>query len=362
MKTTPWAVLLCALIAACALNAQPASGSASAPVYDTLGPVNPQLTQEAIAYYRKLAAPLAGIKQANYTYLQAITKLRRAKTVEKKRQELLKALQSTKEAFKGLSSFNNDSTLKSEFVGYLDLVSIVLKQDFGKILDMEDIAAQTYDQAEAHQLALDLAVNKLNASFDVVKKVENEFFKKYRITAKDEKDELTLKIEKANKALKYYDAIYRIFYKVNKEDNYAREAVSKKDVAALEQHATTLISFSEEGLKQLKEKTAYEGDDELLENAVKLIELYRLEAQVTYPANVEFSIKSDNFQKSIRKINSIKEGERKKEDVDEYNNEVNLFNKAVKEINKINKTSYGLQKYLIKTWNKLAEDFMKKHA
>jgi hypothetical protein len=83
---------------------------------------------------------------------------------------------------------------------------------------------------------------------------------------------------------------------------------------------------------------------------------------VTYPANVEFFIQTDNFQKASKKINSIKAGDRKKEDIDEFNHEVNLFNKMVTGINKTNKISYGLHKYIIKTWNKQIEEFLKKHA
>ena len=113
---------------------------------------------------------------------------------------------------------------------------------------------------------------------------------------------------------------------------------------------------------QLKQKTAYQGDNELLTTAIALLEFYRHQGQVTYPANIDFCIKTDNFQKAGEKLNSIKEGDRKKEDVDQYNNEVNLYNKAVKDINNINKESYKAYQKLIDSWKKQTEKFFRKHA
>jgi hypothetical protein len=365
MKIAKLTILFFALIAAAGAtdpNIPSDTGRATLPADDTLDPGNRKLTNDAVAYYNSLMVPLSDFKKANYDYIHTITRMRRARTVEKSRQGLLKVIQSNQGFFKNTNPFRNDPTLKDELVRYLDLVYIVLKRDFDKILDMEDIVAQSYDQAEAHQLALDLAIKKLNASFDVLKKAEKEFFTTYHISANDEKNELALKIEKANRAIEYYDTLHRVFFKVNKEDNYAREAIAAKDVAGLEQHATTLVSFAEYGLEQLKRQKGYEGDDKLLATATKMLEFYREEGKSTCPANVDYYIKTDNFQKAQKKINSIKPADRKQEDVDQYNNEVNLFNKAVKEINKTNKTSFKMHKKLIKSWNREVEKFFKKHS
>jgi hypothetical protein len=56
---------------------------------------------------------------------------------------------------------------------------------------MEDINAQSYDQAEAHQLAIDMATEKLDTSFNILKKAEKIFFTKYGIKINDKKDALS---------------------------------------------------------------------------------------------------------------------------------------------------------------------------
>jgi hypothetical protein len=162
--------------------------------------------------------------------------------------------------------------------------------------------------------------------------------------------------------LDYYDSIYRIFYKGNKENAYARDAVNKKDISGLEQHAMTLVSFSVEGIEKLKRKSNFDGDNKLILAAVKLLEYYRNEGQVTYPANVDFFMKGDNFLQVNKKYNSIRENDRTKKDIDQYNDAVQVYNKAVKEINKINSESYKIDKQLLEFWNKQVNLFFEEHS
>jgi hypothetical protein len=364
MKAITLNSIVVVLIAALAtgLNAKSDTGDRSIDMMGTQSHMTQELSQEAVAYYHKLTASLTDFKKADYAYIQAVMRTRNARSVEKGRQGLLNVVQSNIDFYKSCSSFHNDSTLKSELIHYIDIVKIILEEDFGKILDMEDIAAQSYDKAEAHQLAVDQAIKKMHESFDVLKKAETDFFKKYQITVTEVKDELTLKIEKANKACEYYVFIQRIFFKANKQNFYANTAVESKDIAGLEQHATTLVSFSEEGQKQLKKNEGYEGDKDLVTNVIQILEFYREAGQVTYPANIDFMLKTDSFEKASKKMNSIKESDRKQTDVDQYNNAVNIFNKAAKEINKINNEYFKEHKELLELWNKQVDKFFEKHS
>jgi hypothetical protein len=325
-------------------------------------PDNPELTREAIDYYQKLAAPLQKFKEANYNYARAVTRIRRIRKIEKSRQEQLKAITSISAVMKQSNPLHGDDTLRSEILRYLDMSFIVLKQDFDKILDMEDIEAQSYDQEEAHQLALDLAMEKLKKTFGIMRDAEKAFFKKYQINVTETKDEMSLKIEKANKAIEYYNAFYRIFFKVNKQDNYARKSLAEKDVAALEQHLGTLVSFAEEAAENLKGLAGYEGDDGLLKVVTAAVEFYHNEGVKTYPANIEYFLKVDSFQNRSKKMNALRESERTRKVVDEYNKAVNEYNKSGAEINKINAASYKQQKRIVANWNKEVDRFFRKHS
>lgn len=325
-------------------------------------PDDPVLTHEAVEYYKKLTAPLQTLKEANYNYAKSVTRIRRVRKIEKSRQEQLRAITSISKQMKKYGPLRDDDTLRSEIVRYLDLTYIVLKRDFDKILDMEDIEAQSYDRDEAHQLAIDLAVEKLNATFNIMRKAEKAYFRKYQINVTETKDEMSLKIERANKAIEYYNGIYRIFFKVNKEDSYARKALAEKDVAALEQHLTTLVSFAEECSEKLKQLSGYEGDDDLLKITIEAVEFYRFEGEKTYPANIEFFIQTDNFQNASKKLHAKRESDRTQKDVDEYNNSITVYNKKAAEINKINKISYKKQNDFVKRWNSVVDRFFRKHS
>jgi hypothetical protein len=319
---------------------------------------------EAVAYHNSLTLPLNEIKVATFNYVKSVTKLQKAKTVEKKRQELLLAIQKSVETLSKEPPFKNNSTLRVELKRYLDLIAIVLREDFGKILNMEEIESRSFDQEEAHQLAIDLAREKLNDYFTIVTKAEEDFFKTYKVPVSKtiKKDEMTLQIEKANKAIEYYNTVFRIFYKVNKEDAYTRKANEAKDVAALEQHVATLESFADEGLLKLDQIKAFEGDDDLRATAKMMLNFYKEEARTTYPVNVNFYLVLDNMQKATKKLNAIKKSERTQHDVDEYNQTVSMYNKAVKELNKKNKQSYKDLTKLIKLWNNKKEAFFDKHS
>ncbi len=317
---------------------------------------------DAVQYYKKLTEPMPELKKANFEYVQAVTRMRSAKSVERKRQDLLNVMTKNKAYFQSNPAFGNDSTLKCELVRFLDLTEIVLREDFVKILDMEDIAARSYDQEEAHQLAIDMAVDKINACHDTLRKADDGFFAKYNIIQKKDKDELALKIEKADTAIRYYNSITRIFSKAHREDLYAREASNKKDIAGLEQHKASLLSFSEEGLNQLKKKDGLDGDKYLLSAAEALLEFYKNDGQITYQANIDFYMKTDELSNANKRINSIRPEDRKKEDVDRFNEMVDAYNKSVKQINDINKKSFKIHSQLLDMWNDQVEKFFKRHA
>jgi hypothetical protein len=135
--------------------------------------------------------------------------------------------------------------------------------------------------------------------------------------------------------LEYYSVINRIAGKVNRQNGYARAAVEKKDIAGLEQHGMTLVSFAEEGLAKLSKEEAYDGDRDLLGAAVKMLEFYKKEGETTYPSNVDFFLKTDNLRKAQKRFDAIKESKSSKKDIEQYNKAIDQYNKSVKDINRI---------------------------
>jgi hypothetical protein len=323
---------------------------------------NPQLTSEAIDYHLKLTVLFPELKIANYNYTTAITKSRRARSIEKSRQELLKIIQKNQAHISTSPLFHNDSTLRTDLIHYLDLLYIVLKNDFDKILDMEDIEAQAYDEDEAHQIALDMAFAKLDTCHAVLIKTDSVYFNTYHIKANTTKDKISEKIERANNAINYYNPIYKVFYKSNKQYSYANQALVKKDLAALQQHTVTLEKFVNDGVEKLKQFKGYENDDNLIRIVAKFLEFYKKESSVTLPANIEFFLQVETFHNAAKKYNAIKADKRTQKDVDEYNKEVKIYNEAVNKINQTNNSSSKKHNELIKEWYKAVDSFFELHS
>jgi hypothetical protein len=323
---------------------------------------SPQLTSEAIDYHLKLTVLFPELKIANYNYSTAITKSRRARNIEKNRQELLKIIQKNQAHVSTSPLFHNDSTLRTELIHYLDLLYLVLKHDFDKILDMEDIEAQAYDEDEAHQLALDMAFAKLDTCHAILTKTDSVFFNTYHIKVNTTKDKISEKIERANNAINYYNPIYKIFYKSNKQYSYANQSLGKKDLAALQQQTSALERFTNEGIENLKQFKGYENDDNLIRTVAKFLDFYKKESSVTLPSNIEFFLQVETFQNAAKKYNAIKADKRTQKDVDEYNKEVKIYNEAVNKINQLNNASSKKHSELIKEWYKAVDKFFELHS
>ncbi len=328
----------------------------------TLSKSSSKLTSEAIDYITRLTVLFPELKIANYNYTKAVTKTRRVRSIEKNRQNLIKIIMKNQAHISTSPTFHNDSTFKTELTHYLDLLYLVMKRDFDKILDMEDIEAQAYDEDEAHQIALDMAFARLDTCHTLLTKTEDNFFKRYNIQIDTTEDNLSKKIDRANNAIDYYNPIYKIFYKSNKQYSYANQALGKKDLAVLQQHTATLEKFVREGIEELKKFKGYEDDDNLLKMVAKLLEFYKNESAVMLPMNIEFFLQVEAFQNALKKYEAIKADKRTQKDVDEYNKEVKIYNDAVKKINQTNNSSLKKHGNLLKEWNKTADRYFDLHS
>lgn len=134
-----------------------------------------------VEYMSSLMVPLEKTKDDTWNYLKAVTRGRGGRKVESARQDLLAQLKSSKFEVKKKAAYESDVSLRDAVVNYLELSYIVLKEDFDKILDMEDIAEQSYDLMEAYLLAKEKANDKLSSAFDSVVTVQAAFAEKYGI-------------------------------------------------------------------------------------------------------------------------------------------------------------------------------------
>lgn len=322
-----------------------------------------QSSAEAAAYITDLTEPLGGIKDKSWDYLKAVTRSKNAKKVEGKRANLIEEIAEAKKAVSKKPNYYGDGSLKSAAVKYLDLLNKVLREDYDKIVDMEEIAEQSYDLMEAYLLAKERASDKLEQASEELMQVQDEFAKKNNVKIKEEEDDKTTeKIEKASEALAYYNKVFLVFFKSYKQELYVLDAQAKSDVNAMEQNISTLESFAEEGLIELKKIGDYKGDRVLVDAARKMLLFYKREAEKDFPIMVDFFITQDNLEKIKSMVESKSEKKRTQEDIDKYNKAIEEYNAAVNKLNTTGEKGNAERAELLDNWNKSIEKFFNDNA
>lgn len=84
-----------------------------------------------------------------FSYLSAMAHNKSARKVEKRRQETINAIFHTRVNIEGMPPWKGDRSYRNSSVAYLKLVYHVFNEDYGKILNLEEIAEQSYDAMEA---------------------------------------------------------------------------------------------------------------------------------------------------------------------------------------------------------------------
>jgi hypothetical protein len=322
-----------------------------------------QNTQAALDYMGNVNEHLGDIKGETWRYLKAATQGKSARRVENKRQQLISELQDVESKINKTSAFKGDVSLRKEVLNYLGLTITVIKGDFDKILDMEEIAERSYNDMEAFLLAKDLANAKLDSAFEIFSKAQNEFAEKNNITlVEGEQSKRDEKIAKASEALKYYNEIYLITFKATVQEAYVLNALNRNDLISLEQGTNALDFAAKEGLEKLQTAEKFGSDPKLILAAQQLLEFYRLEASRDFPKMVDFYLKKDKFDKLATMMETKKQKDLTQEEIDAYNQAVNDYNKMIPQFNTLTERSNEKREQILERWSKRVEEFFEIHA
>ncbi|MAY84957.1 MAG: hypothetical protein CMP59_12580 [Flavobacteriales bacterium] len=321
-----------------------------------------QNTQEATAYMNEVSQRTFELEDETWDYLKAVTRGKKARKIEDKREELIRAIRSAQIYTSKKRAFYGNTAFRDALVNFLDLRYTVLKEDYDKILDMEEIAEQSYDAMEAYILAKERASEKLDSAFKELLVAQNTFAKTYDITMNDDRSKQQERIEKAGATLKYYNDIYLIFFKVYKQEAYVLVAIEEGDISGIEQNKSSLKTLAEAGIEELKEMQSYKGDATLKAEAIDVLEFFKAESENEFSGLSDYFLKKEEFEKMKNRIDNASKRERTQEMIDQYNNAVNEFNAANQEFNKAMESSYNGRVKVLTDWDKKVEHFITNHS
>ena len=287
-------------------------------------------------------------------YLSSVSHGKSARKVEKRRQELLQTINDTRYNIAGMPPFKGDKSLRDTTVTYIKILNNVFNEDYGKIVNMEEIAEQSYDLMEAYLLAQKKANEKLQQAALRQRIVQAEFAKKNNVNLIDKTSELGEKINVAEKVMEHYHQVYLLFFKSYKQEAYLLDAVNQKKMVSIEQNINSLQKFSEQGLVTLKGMQGYNNDPILIDACAKTLEFFKQEAD-NGNAISDFFLKQENFEKLKKQFDK---SQRTQQDVDNYNKAVKDLNDALKQFNASNADMNKKRAVVIDDWNDAYKKYM----
>jgi hypothetical protein len=302
------------------------------------------------------------IQEQMWDYTSASAHGKNAKTVEKKRITLIQTTLDAKKGVRGMKGFQENTTYRDSVVAFLNIYYLVLREDYAKIVDMEEIAEQSYDLMEAYMLAKEEASKKLNEASDMLSSEQKKFAEEFDVELLAADDELNTKMKIAEEVYGYYNDIYLIFFKSYVADIYLSDAIEKGDISAIEQQKNALSSASEEGLNALKGLKPFKGDNSLIVACRGILSFYQDEADNQIQHITNFFIKSENFNTIKASFEQKKDNDKTQDDIDAYNNAVNEANDATEKFNSTNKYIFEGRGAKINAWNDGVLKFTDKHV
>jgi hypothetical protein len=293
-------------------------------------------------------------------YLSATAHSRRARKVEKLRQEVLDNINESRYKTTDLPMYKGDNSLRKGSIDYIQLCYIVFSEDYKKIVNMEELAEQSVDEMQAYLLLQEKVGEKLNEGSANLEKTTREFATKYNVNLTEEKNALSEKMETAGKLNKYINAVYLVFFKCNWEDGQMVTAMNNKKVNAVEQARSAMSQYATEGLKSLDTLKPFENDPSLVNACREVLKFYKRTADNDIPKLTDFYIKQEEFAK-LKKSFEEKSGSRSQDEVNVYNKAVKEANQSINAFNQTNTMVNNNRTQVLNNWTEAEKRYADDH-
>ena len=292
-------------------------------------------------------------------YNSASSHGKKAAKVESLKGKLLDEIQESRMNISGMPSFNNDKAYRDSAVSFMKLYYNALNEDYSKIVNMQEIAEQSYDNMEAYMLAKEMVDKKMDDASDALRAEQKKFAANHNVTLLNGTDEIGEMMKKVEETGNYYRPIYLIFFKSFKQEAYMMDAIEKKNINGIEQNKNTLLQYSKDGLAQLEKFSSFKGDNSLLTNCKRLLDFYVKETTEKIPQVSDYFLKEEAFEKMKKEYE--KKSEPTKEDVAAFNKMVKEVNNAVNTYNSNNNYLNETRSQFVDNWNNAVDAYFDNH-
>ncbi|MEO6253060.1 MAG: hypothetical protein ABIO79_07135 [Ferruginibacter sp.] len=313
-----------------------------------------------VEYMNEISKQRENISKKFMSYMSASAHGKRAKKVEALRAKLIDEVQEARMNISGMPSFKGDKSYRDTTVNFMKLYYHVLNEDYSKIINMEEIAEQSYDAMEAYMMAQEMVNKKLEEGNEKMRLATETFAAKNNVTLNKDNTELGEKMKQVNQVNKYHTVVYLIFFKAYKQEGYMLEARDKNNVTGIEQNKNSLLRYAQEGLEKLKSIPAFQGDNSLMSACKAVMNFYVKEVNEKMNTVSEFYLTQERFAKIKKEFE--KKSSPSKEEVDAYNKGVKDVNAATDTFNSNNQSLDKERNQVLNDWNKAVSAFFDEHT
>jgi hypothetical protein len=314
----------------------------------------------AVEYMNVISKQRENVSKKFMSYASAAAHGKKARKIESLRAKLLDEVQEARMNIASMPSFKGDKSYRDSTVNFIKLYYNVLNEDYSKIVNMEEIAEQSYDAMEAYMMAQELVEKKLEEGNEKMHLATESFAAKNNIMLNKDNSDLGEKMKQVHEINKYYNEIYLIFFKAYKQENYLMEAVQKNNITGIEQNKNSLLRYAQEGLEKLKGIKSFQGDNTLASACKTVLKFYEKEVNEKMNTVSEFFLTQERFA-AIKKEFEKKSSPSKAE-IDTYNKSVKDINTASNAFNNSNQSLNKDRSDILNDWNKTVNSFFDEHT
>ncbi len=319
-----------------------------------------QTFDSAIDYLNFIGEEQTEVTKSMWKYTKAVAHSKRDSKISKRREQLIDQITTSKKNITKANGFDGND-FKNNVLELIRVNESILKQDYAQIIDMKEVAEQSYDLMEAYILAQELADKKMEESQATYEKQLLEFAGKHKINIVENDSDLSKKMAKSNEVFSYNNKLYLLFFKVYINDVYLNEAINTKDLSGIQQNSNALNIAAKNGLEQLETMEAYGSDKALLIATKEVFDFYVSMTTNDIPKLIDFHILEEEFKTLTNSIEQTPAKKRTKEQIDTYNKKVKAFNNGVATFNKTNQNLNNNKQRIFNDYENTKQSFLSRH-
>jgi hypothetical protein len=107
------------------------------------------------------------ISRTTWKYTTTVAHTKNARRIDATRKSLIKSIQNATKKIEALKDgYKGDVEYKDQLLAYLSISEKQINEEYDKIIDMQEVAEQSYDYMEAYIMTRDLVNEKINFEVD----------------------------------------------------------------------------------------------------------------------------------------------------------------------------------------------------